>query len=77
MILANDTELFKDIIPESEDSDSETRLLKLQLKGAVKEDKMDAPKKDVGKYINKVGRSVMPSRKAEDIKDKTEQNEKR
>ena len=52
-------------------------MLKLQLKGAVKEQIIAAPKKDVGKYINKVGRSVMPSRKTEETKDKTEQNEKR
>ena len=43
----------------------------------MKEEKVDAPKKDVGKYINKVGKSVMPSRKAEETKDKTDQNENR
>ena len=43
----------------------------------MKEEKVDTPKKDVGKYINKVGKSVMPSRKAEETKEKSEQNEKR
>ena len=43
----------------------------------MKEEKVVAPKKDVSKYINKVGRSVMPSRKADETKDQTEQNEKR
>ena len=43
----------------------------------MKEEKVDAPKKDVEKYINKVERSVMPSRKAKETKEKTEQNEKR
>ena len=63
----DNSENFKDIT-KSEDFNSETEI-KIQLKGIVKKDDIVEPKKDVEKYINKVGKAVMPISKPEETKE--------
>ena len=68
MLFCKNSETFKDIL-QSEDSEAKT--LKLQLKGIVNEEQVPEPKKDMEKYINKVGRAVIPTQQ-ENTKDQSD-----
>ena len=58
LIFAKSVETVRDIMKLDDDTNSET-ILRLQLKGVVKNEPIE-PKRHVGKYIDKVGKSVMP-----------------
>ena len=73
ILVSSNFENVKDII-KNEDFNPDTGI-RIHLKGIVKSNHIIEPKKDVEKYISKVGKAVMPISKPEKTKDDLLTNE--